>query len=150
MEKPEQIQRNLKELFEFQSLAVIATHNEGQPYTSLVAFVATDDLKHIFFVTPKATRKFTNLKNDSRVAVLINSSQNQASDFHKAVSVTIVGDAQEVSGSERVKILKLYLEKHPYLEEFARSPSCALVQVSAKSFYMVKNFQNVMEMHINQ
>jgi general stress protein 26 len=150
MDKNQAIQQQLRELFESQNLAVLATHRSSQPYASLVAFYATEDLKHLFFVTPKTTRKFENLKADARVAMLVNSNTNQAVDFHQAVSVTVVGTATEVVGPERQPILKRYLEKHPYLEDFVRSPSCALVRVSAKSYFMVQNFQNVMELHLNQ
>ena len=54
----DQFRKRLAELFRSQSLATLATHNDGQPYASLVAFYAADDLKHIYFVTPKTTRKF--------------------------------------------------------------------------------------------
>ena len=148
MEKTEEIKKRLKDLFVSQNLAVLATHQDGQPYTSLVAFAATDDLKHIFFVTPRTTRKFANLTADSRVAVLVNSSINQPSDFHQAVSVTVVGSAEEINGPEREQHLQNYVAKHPHLVDFAKSPTCALVRVTAKSYYMVKNFQNVMELHI--
>jgi nitroimidazol reductase NimA-like FMN-containing flavoprotein (pyridoxamine 5'-phosphate oxidase superfamily) len=146
----QEIQRRLQDLFESQKLAVVSTQTGGQPYASLVAFVATDNLRHIFFVTARTTRKFSNLTADSRVAVLINSSINQESDFHDAVSITVTGTAKEIQGSEKQDILNLYLAKHPYLEDFARSPSCALIKVSARSYYMVQNFQNVMEFHIDQ
>jgi len=149
MEKPEDIQQRLRDLFNSQNLAVLATHNEGQPYASLVAFVATEDLRQIYFVTPKTTRKFANLSQDPRVAVLINSSTNQADDFHRAISVTAVGNAEEITGTEREQILKEYLAKHPHLEDFVKSPTCALVRVTPRSYYMVKNFQIVMELHIN-
>jgi general stress protein 26 len=115
-----------------------------------VAFVASDDLRHIFFVTARTTRKFANLTSDSRVAVLINSSANEESDFHDAVCITATGTAEEIVDPERQDVLKRYLSKHPYLEDFARSPSCAVIRVAAKSIYMVQNFQNVMEFHIHQ
>ena len=150
MDKPKAIQGRLRELFESQSLAVLSTHRCGQPYASLVAFYANEDLKHLFFVTPKTTRKFENLKADDRVAILVNSSTNKTVDFHQAVSVTVVGNADEVVGSERQTILEQYLKKHPHLEDFVRSPSCAVVRVTAKSYFMVQNFQNVMELHLNQ
>jgi len=56
----DQFRKRLAELFRSQNLATLATHNDGQPYASLVAFYAADDLKHIYFVTPKTTRKFAN------------------------------------------------------------------------------------------
>jgi nitroimidazol reductase NimA-like FMN-containing flavoprotein (pyridoxamine 5'-phosphate oxidase superfamily) len=148
MDKYDQLRYRLRDLFDSQKLAVLSTHHNGQPYASLVAFLATTDLRYIFFITPKTTRKFANLTADNRVAILINSSSNQVSDFHRAISVTAVGQAEEVGGSERELILDQYLQKHPHLEDFGRSPTCALVRVSVKTYYMVQNFQNVMELQI--
>ena len=148
METNKQFRKRLGELFRAQNLAALSTHHDGQPYASLVAFYAADDLKHIYFVTPRTTRKFANLNADSRVAVMVNSSTNQASDFHRAISVTAVGRAEEIKGSETEPIIKRYLVKHPHLEEFVRSPTCALVRISVKTYYLVKNFQNVMELHL--
>lgn len=144
----DQFRKRLTELFRSQNLATLATHNDGHPYASLVAFHASEDLKHIYFVTPTTTRKFANLTADNRVAVMVNSSTNQASDFHRAISVTATGKAEVIAGSDKKLILGKYLVKHPHLDEFVRSPSCALVQVAVDSYYMVKNFQNVMELHL--
>ena len=148
METSKQFRVRLGELFRSQKLAALSTHHAGQPYASLVAFYAAEDLKHIYFVTPKTTRKFANLTADNRVAIMVNSSGNPASDFHQAISVTAIGSAEEVEGSQKGPILKRYLAKHPHLEEFVRAPTCSLVQISVKTYYLVKNFQNVMEMHI--
>jgi len=148
MVSKDQFRQRLKELFNTQNLAALSTHRDGQPYASLVAFHAADDLKHIYFVTPTTTRKFANLSADNRVAVLVNSSTNQAADFHRAISVTAVGQAEVVDRSDSQTIMVQYLARHPHLEEFVRSPSCALVQVSVSSYYMVKNFQNVTELHL--
>jgi nitroimidazol reductase NimA-like FMN-containing flavoprotein (pyridoxamine 5'-phosphate oxidase superfamily) len=148
MDANEKFRMRLGELFRTQNLAALSTHQDGQPYASLVAFYAADNLKHIYFATPETTRKFANLTSDNRVAVMVNSSTNQASDFHQAISVTAVGKAAVITGSEREPIVELYLAKHPYLEEFVLSPSCGLVRVTVYSYYMVKNFQNVMELHL--
>ena len=68
MESNEQFRKRLEELFRSENLAGLATHCNGQPYASLVAFYADEDLKHIYFVTPKTTRKYGNLTADYRVA----------------------------------------------------------------------------------
>ncbi len=149
MKTNEQFRKRLRELFRAQNLATLSTHHGGQPYASLVAFVASDDLNQIFFATPKTTRKYANIVTDGRVAVMVNSSMNQTSDFHRAISVTAVGKAKDVIGKDKKRILGQYLAKHPYLEDFVKSPTCALVQVSVDSYYMVKNFQNVTELHLN-
>ena len=146
----EDIKKHIRELFINQKLAVLSTHHSGQPYASLIAFVGKEDLREIFFVTPRTTRKFENLSTDSRVAVLINSSINVDTDFHEAVSVTALGDAKEINGDEKDEILGLYLTKHPYLEAFATSPTCALIGVKITSYVLVKNFQHVMELSIDQ
>ena len=144
------IKKQIRELLANQKLAVLSTHQSGQPYASLVAFVGKDDFKKIFFVTPRTTRKFANLSADSRVAILINSSLNLDSDFHEAVSVTALGIAKEIKEAEKDEMLGLYLTKHPYLEAFATSPTCALVEVAITKYVMVNNFQHVMELHIDQ
>ena len=148
METNKQIRRRLIELFDSQNLAVLSTQQNGQPYASLVAFYADDDLKHIQFVTPKTTRKYANLTADSRVAIMVNNATNQITDFHRAISVTAVGKAKDVAGADKERILNQYLTKHPHLEDFVRSPTCALVGVAVESYFMVKNFQNVMELHL--
>ena len=82
------------------------------------------------------------------MALLITSSANQETDFHQAMAVTIVGSAGEISGPEKETALNRYLERHPYLDEFARSPTCAFVKVNARTYILVKNFQHVMEFHL--
>ena len=66
METNRQFRERLAELFGSQNLAALSTHNAGQPYASLVAFCAAADLRHIYFATPKTTRKYANLSADSR------------------------------------------------------------------------------------
>lgn len=149
MQKPAEFQKRLRELLNSQSLGVVATHGEAHPYASLVAFVASDDLKRIYFVTPKATRKFSYLSKNHRVAILVNNSTNQTEDFHRAISVTALGSATEIMGADREPLLNLYLTKHPHLEDFAKSPSCAMVRITVQSYYMVRNFQNVTELHFD-
>ena len=150
MNKTQAILQQLKTLFDAQRLAVLSTHRNGQPYASLVAFCAGDDIENLYFITPKTTRKFENLAADPRVAMLVNSSTNRDEDFHRAVAVTVVGNAFEISGNDRPAIVEMYLRKHPYLEEFARAPSAAVVKLSARSYYMVRNFQNVIELHLDR
>lgn len=150
METKEQFRKRLIDLFGSQKLASLSTQKDGQPYASLVAFDAADDLKRLFFVTPKTTRKFAYLSANNRVAVMINNSANSDTDFHKAISVTAVGTAGEIAGAAKERVLVQYLSKHPYLEDFARAETCALVCVRVKSYFMVRNFQNVTELHLEK
>jgi nitroimidazol reductase NimA-like FMN-containing flavoprotein (pyridoxamine 5'-phosphate oxidase superfamily) len=142
------LKRELITLFKKQRLAVLATQKNGQPYSSLVAFAVTEDLKQLIFATSRATRKYDNFSSDSRVALLIDTRSNKASDFHKAMAVTAVGAAIEVEQERRKELIHLYLAKHPHLKDFVQSPTCALVRVSVKTYYVVRTFQNVTELHV--
>ena len=148
MKDLESMKEDLKNLFASQRLAVLATQTEGQPYTSLVAFTAGEDLRQLFFATTRATRKYANLNADSRVAMLIDNRANEAADFRLAMAVTATGKAEEIEGQEREKASRLYLAKHPQLEEFVSSPSCALLRISVDRYYVASRFQKVIEVHV--
>ena len=150
MKDTSELRRLLNELFASQPLAVLATEGEGQPYASLVAFAATEDLEYLLFATTRSTRKYANLLAESRVALLVDNRSNQDSDFHNAVAVTATGRAEEVEAHEKDTLLRLYLTKHPHLSEFVTSPTCALLKVTVDTYYTVRRFQNVMELHIKR
>ncbi len=150
MIKQEVLKQRLKELFQSQSLAVLSTHNKGRPYANLIAFAADDDLKYIYFATTRSTRKFVNISLDSRVAFLIDSRSNQEIDFHDAIAVTATGSAIECSGKDLERLRLFYLKKHPHLEDFIQSPTCALIQVAIDCYYFVERFQNVTELHMKK
>ena len=148
MDSESKLKRELKKLFTKQKLAVLATHKDGQPYSSLVAFAVTEDLKHIIFATSRSTRKYEHFSSDGRVALLIDNRTNKVADFHRAIAVTAVGTAMEPDENNRQELAQRYLAKHPHLKDFVQSPTCALVQVSVKTYYVVRTFQNVMELHV--
>ena len=93
MKENEKIREILRELFASQKLAILGTHQGGQPYGSLVAFAVSPDLKNLFFATTRATRKFANLQADSRVSMVLDNRSNRVIDFRKAVAATALGRA---------------------------------------------------------
>jgi len=149
MENILKLKHSLSELFSTQRLAVLSSYGSEQPYASLVAFAATDDLKHIIFATTRSTRKYTNLSQESKVALLIDNRTNDEKDFSYAVAATVLGKAEEVGSPQKKEYLDIYLRKHPYLNEFVSSPSCALLTVSVEKYYIVTRFQNVQELHMS-
>ena len=128
----------LRKLLASQRLCVMATQGEGQPYSSLVAFAETDDLRHMLLATFRGTRKYANLCADPRVALLIDSRSNQVSDFHDAIAVTVLGRAEEVHGDERTRLARHYLAKHPQLAEFVASQECALLRVEVSDHFVAR------------
>lgn len=144
----QELKKLVRRTLESQSLGVLATLDKKNPYENLVAFVSSKDLKNIVFSTAVYTRKYANLKTSPHVSFLVDTRSNTEQDFHECVAVTVLGKAKEVGKGERDKILRLYLKKHPYLEDFVKSPSCRLLQIQVKKYIIVSEFQKVVEFNV--
>ncbi|MBN1832216.1 MAG: pyridoxamine 5'-phosphate oxidase family protein [Deltaproteobacteria bacterium] len=138
----------LKDLFDSQTLAVLATQGDGQPYTNLVAFVSSHDLQSLFFATGQSTRKFSNLSAEPMVSMLVDNRANNPSDFRWAKAVTVTGKAEKIDKEKEVEITETYLNKHPHLRDFLASPSCVLIRIRVETYYLVTRFKDVMEIHM--
>jgi nitroimidazol reductase NimA-like FMN-containing flavoprotein (pyridoxamine 5'-phosphate oxidase superfamily) len=132
----------LNDLFAAQRFAVLATQSGGQPYGTLVTFAQTPDLASILFVTGRNTRKYSDAMGSRKVAMVVDSRMNQASDFRTAVAVTATGEVEEVSGSERNRLADMYLSKHPSLTGFVGNPANALMRIKVAE-YVVASFDRV-------
>ena len=132
----------LENLLQSQRFSVIATQNEREPYTNLVAFINTNDLKHIIFATSKNTKKYTNLIKNSKISMLIDNRGNKPGDIRKALVVTAVGTADELK-KDFDFYKKFYLKKHPYLRDFINSPDTVLINLKVEKYLFVDHFQNV-------
>jgi len=64
------IKKYIGDVFQTNNLAVLATEGDGQPHASLIAVTPTDDFVHLIFATYRSTRKYTNLINNGKVAIL--------------------------------------------------------------------------------
>ena len=135
----------LQEFLASQRSAVLATTENGQPYLSLMAFAATDDLQYLLVATYRATRKFRNIEADPRVALLVDNRSNQPSDTEQSMAVTALGRAKEVEAAERNWFLRIYIAKHPHLEIFVSSPECTLIKIRVERYFLVSNFQEIKE-----
>ena len=97
-------------MFRSQRYAVLATDDHGQPFTSLMAFAATEDLRQIVILTERARRKFSNLKANCRVALLIDDRKNKGTDAKDSVAVTAIGEARE-AGEQRLVLHHVQLTR---------------------------------------
>ena len=133
----------LKAFFKSMKFAVLSTSADGQPYASLVAFVEDPDLAWIVFATERSTRKFKNLTENRKIALLIENSTNSETDIDNAMAVTITGNAEITEVKEKERLSHAYLSKHPYLKTFVTSPSCAFIKVNVDQYVLVEKFQKV-------
>ena len=146
--KEEEIRKNIERLLATQMLAALSTQINGQPYVNLIAFAMADGLETLIFATPRATRKYTNLQEESRVSLLVDCRSNQQSDFHKASALTIIGEAKEADQATFAHYHPIFISHHPYLRDFVLSPTTSLFIVSIKHYIMVSHFQRVLELHL--
>lgn len=145
---PDSLRDAIKEILNSQSLAVLATNTGSSPYTSLVGFMPSQDLKEIYFATFINTRKYQNISKHSRVSLLIDSRTNRADDFKNSSALTILGDAETVLKGQRDTLLSLYLDKFSHLQDFISDPQCALVRITVAKYILVQRFQEVFELAV--
>ena len=144
------IRQALQRLFEKQKLACLATSRSEKPHTSLVAFVATDDLKTILFATTKSSRKYAYLKANERVSMLIDDRTNRVADFEEGTAVTVTGRAKELDAQEKSTYMKLYVGQHPYLTEFIESENFSLFRIEVETYRVVTRFQQIDELDMKR
>lgn len=148
MSTPEQLQRTVRALLDSQIQAVLATQHQRQPYTSLMAFAVTPDLRQIVFATYRATQKYANLLDNPRASLLIDNRCNNSTDYRNAVAISAQGATREVDVTRRAELLELYLEKHPRLRDFVTATDCVLMQMDVERYYVVSEFQSVAELRM--
>jgi nitroimidazol reductase NimA-like FMN-containing flavoprotein (pyridoxamine 5'-phosphate oxidase superfamily) len=138
----------LRELLEDQRLAVISTRTGDQPYSNLICFVASNDLRYILFATTRATRKYANLMKESQIALLVDNRSHGLVDPFRALALTALGKAVELKGTESAQALGIYIARHPHMQEFVSSPSTALFRMNVEKYILVRRFQDVMELQV--
>ena len=138
----EDFKSEIRELFDSQRLGVLATDMEGSPYTSLVAFAATEDLKNILFTTLKDTNKFANIQKNPIVNILIDDRKNTPSDIENARAVSVEGKVEVIIDNNE-DLLRIYEEKHPYLSKFINDPKNRLCKINVRKYHYVRKFQDV-------
>lgn len=102
-----------KEFIKSQTFAVVATIWNGEPQAATVAFSTRNDFE-VIFGTYYTTRKFRNLKADSRIAVVIG--------WDESVTVQIEGSAEELTGELLDECKRIHVEKNPSSEVYANMP----------------------------
>jgi len=137
------IKNDISETLQSTSFAVLATENDGQPHASLIAFTPMDSYRKLIFATYRSTRKFQNMTQNNRVAVLIEGGDASRSGLEEGFVLTAFGQAEEIRVTENEAALRAHLEKHPDMETFLLTADCALVCVTVDSYQVVRGIDDV-------
>lgn len=137
---------SMRALCEDQSFAILATQGTDQPYTSLISFASTYDLKHIVFATPIQTRKYNLLKHNQKVSLLIDNRSNQPDSINRISALTAIGSVQILTEKEDIAVWSdLLIDKHRYLNNFINAQSTAIILIDVSKYFYVRRFQEVVE-----
>jgi heme iron utilization protein len=147
------LQRRIDDLLSGQLAGVLATQQSnpplpGQPYTSLMAFAHTPDLRFVVIATLKETQKHANLLHNACLSLLVDNRGNSASDYENSVAISVTGQAERIPDDARAELCALFLRKHPALQAFVAMPACALLRIRVLRYSVVSQFQatEVLEM----
>ncbi len=135
--------QRVESLLNIQRFAALATQGGGAPYTSLVAFAATPDLRQIVFPTRAGTQKFANLESEPRVALLVDNRSNTTGDYSNAIAVTAIGRVHIADGPGAEDGRGLLLARHPMLAEFLALADCRIAAITVSHYLLVTRFESV-------
>jgi nitroimidazol reductase NimA-like FMN-containing flavoprotein (pyridoxamine 5'-phosphate oxidase superfamily) len=142
--EPRLVREQIRALIDGQPFAVLCTQGGGQPYGSLIAFAASDDLLAITFATPVATRKYRLLCECQQVALVIDSRSQYPDAMMQVEAITVTGRAAQLQpGAEFDRWANLLTARHPQLKTFVAAPSSALFRIDVVRYLHVTRFQEV-------
>ena len=138
----------INKIVKTQYFAVLNSVGESQPYSNLVSFAITDDLKSLVFITDRNTRKYRNIKGNNHLSLLVDNRTNQPSDITQAIAITVIGTArEEVTSRDRYQVI--FLARHPQLKQFVDNPNTALILVTV-SEYIIAGFDKTQRVVLEQ
>jgi len=127
----------LRQVLTTQYFAVLNTVGEGLPHSNLVSFAVTHDLGSLVFVTGRDTRKYTNMRENRDVSLLVDNRSNRPADVSEAVAVEVIGTAHEETGNSSLKAL--LIDRHPQIRPFIEALESAIMVVRVKE-YIISGF----------
>ena len=126
-----------------QPYGVLCTQGQTQPYGSLVAFAAGEDLCHAVFSTLTSTRKYRLLSQCRRISLVVDSRANNPGSMLEIEAVTATGEVSELCGDAARTWAERLTGRHPALRAFVAAPTCALFRIDIARYFHVVRFQEV-------
>jgi nitroimidazol reductase NimA-like FMN-containing flavoprotein (pyridoxamine 5'-phosphate oxidase superfamily) len=137
------IQEIIRQVLGRNRFAVLATQRSGQPHASLMAFTPLEDLRLLAFATYRDTLKYKSIREDRRVAILIEDRASDGNPSGRRLILTAQGEAIEIPEEDRQAHVMTYLARHPDLESFLDSPDCEFILVAVSTYQVVGGIDDV-------
>ena len=107
------VRERIRRLVDKQPYAVLCVQGRGQPYGALVAFAFSQDLRHVIFVTPVATRKYRLLSECDHVALVVTNFREAP---HDSARLAYTFAAEEVAlGAAASSLARVVTAPNPFV-----------------------------------
>ena len=128
-------------------LCVLATSDGIEPYTSLMTYLIDHASMKFFFLTKRNSRKSRNLRKCPHVSLLIdNRDKHLANSPDMAMALTIQGVYIPLRKDQTIDaIIKRFIMKYPYIQDFATHPDTELVRIQARTGLLLQGFEDKFE-----
>lgn len=128
----------VKEMLKDNTLCVLCTVGGGLPYCSLMTYVLSDDLKTVYMVTVRESRKYRNLLENSSVSLLIDNRQRLDLTSDEAVaSITFGGVHRQLDSLETEGVRAQLTLRHAELKDILNHPDAVIFGIQLKSFLLL-------------
>lgn len=143
------LKANIMDIINNEQFCVLASVSDNQCHTSLISFVASEDLSKIVFATPIKTKKYNYIKDNTAVSLLFDNRSKGISNINDLVALNVIGNAKILKDSQDIDLWsKLLIEKHQYLKDFIMANTSALILIEVEKYSYVTSFQKVSELNI--
>lgn len=132
------MQDRVKEILQDNTLCVLCTANGGLPHCSLMTYILGEDLKSVYMVTVRESRKYRNLLENAHVSVLVDNRQRL--DFpsdERVASVTFEGVHKHLDPVESERARTRFADSHMELREILRNPDCVIFGIELRTFLLL-------------
>jgi general stress protein 26 len=129
----------MKALLRENSLCVLATCSENKPHCSLMTYVTDEQAEAIHTVTLNTSRKYSNIAQNSRVSLLVDSRVNDGSEAGSIKALTVSGVSSLVKDeTEKAAILTRIGQNHPHLRDLVLNPDAEIITIDVECFLLLE------------
>lgn len=131
--------KKVEEILATNNLCVLCTFGGDKPHCSLMIYVPGDDLRILYMVSFRESRKYKNLLKNPRVSVLVDTRQDFSSRGDANItSITFEGIYETVPQDKMEQLKKHLNTKNPGLSEIINNPASVLLGIRLKSYLMLQ------------
>ncbi len=143
------IKTYIEEALRTNGFGVLTTESDGQPHASFVAITPVEGFQQLIFATYRSTRKYDNLKNNGKVAILFENRSTKSANQPDIYVITAFGNAEEIKNDEFEVAMQLHVSKHPEQSSFLLSKDCTIFRIKVNDYQVVLGIDDVKWWKIN-